>query len=109
MEQQILLVRVYCGTNSLKRVNEAFETNFPNTSVPAETTIIRLVNKFFATGRPKTGTTTERVEEVHALAEQTPQTSYRCLALIFINNIIFLFVCCYVSNLCYNCPTLYKG
>ncbi len=29
MEQQILIMRVYCGTNSLKRVKEAFETDFP--------------------------------------------------------------------------------
>ncbi len=43
-------MRVYCGTNSLKRVKEAFETDFPNTPVTAETTVIQLVNKFFAMG-----------------------------------------------------------
>ncbi len=48
-EQRILIARVNCGTNSLKRVKEAFETDFLNTRVPVETIIIRLVNKFFAT------------------------------------------------------------
>ncbi len=41
-EQRILIVRVYCGTNSLKRVKEVFETDFLNTPVPAETTIIKI-------------------------------------------------------------------
>ncbi len=65
-EQLILMVRVYCGTNSMKRVKEAFETDFPNTPILPETTIIRLLNEFFATGsvanaskaeRPKMATT----------------------------------------------------
>ncbi len=58
-EQRILIVRVYCGTNSLKRLKEAFETDFPNTPILAETTIIRLVNNLFATvsvaNAPKAG------------------------------------------------------
>ncbi len=47
MERQILIVRVYCGMNSLKILKEAFEAEFQKTPIPTETTIIRLVNKFF--------------------------------------------------------------
>ncbi len=59
-------------------MKEAFETHFPNTPVPAETTITQLVNNFFAkgsvanapkVGRPKMATTAERVEEVRAPVE----------------------------------------
>ncbi len=66
-EQRIWIVRVYCSMYSLKKVKKAFEIDFPNTTVPSKTTIIRLVNKFFATG--------SRVEEMRALVEQIPQTS----------------------------------
>ncbi len=38
-EHWILIVRVYCGTNSPKRVKEAFETDFPNTGL---TVLLRL-------------------------------------------------------------------
>ncbi len=41
-EQRMLFVRVYGGTYSWKRVKEAFETDFPNTSVTAETTNMKI-------------------------------------------------------------------
>ncbi len=116
-EQWILIVRVYSGTNSLKRVKEAFETDFPNTPIPAETTIIKICCYFvhimlflFFTNVRHTTLHSTRQHDLRKPNLLHLLTGVRSIHLYRIDMFALFQVCvvdCGIAHLHYFCPTLY--
>ena len=87
-DERVFIIESYFAYKSYKRVKDKFRLKFPNSAVPNNTTITRLINKFRETGsvqdRKSTGRPSVLTEQVLDNVKQrltaSPRKSLRKLS-----------------------------
>ncbi|XP_069683792.1 probable ATP-dependent RNA helicase DDX52 isoform X1 [Periplaneta americana] len=88
LEQRIFLYDTYVKCSSARQCQTNFHHKFPDVTIPSRTTVHNLVNKVRRTGsilnkkrvQERRVLTEEKLDEIGARLENTPQKSLKCLA-----------------------------